>query len=171
MEEIYRVGIYSDTHGWLDPGLIDRFSDCREVWHAGDAGSADVFEPWRSRGILRAVFGNIDGTEVRQLAPEYCVFKVQDFTILMLHIAGKYPRYSPLAARLIQSCKPGMLVCGHSHICRVVKEGGLLYVNPGAAGRSGFHQQRTALKIGFRNGRPVELEVLELGSRSGQLKA
>lgn len=166
MEDFFRVGIYSDTHGWLDPQLIEKFSDCREVWHAGDAGSPDVFEPWRSSGILRAVYGNIDGSNIRQLAPEYTVFSLQDFTVLMLHIAGKFPRYSPLAAKLIKQYKPGMLVCGHSHICRVVHEGGLLYVNPGAAGRNGFHQQRTALKIGFRNGRPAELQVVELGPRS-----
>jgi putative phosphoesterase len=169
MEDIYRVGIYSDTHGWLDPQLVEKFSDCREVWHAGDAGSVNVFEPWRSAGILRAVYGNIDGAEVRGLAPEYSFFHVQGFPVLMLHIAGKHPRYSPLASRLIREFKPGMLVCGHSHICRVVKEGGLLYVNPGAAGRSGFHHQRTALKIGFRDGKPVEMQVLELGPRSERM--
>jgi putative phosphoesterase len=169
MEDIYRVGIYSDTHGWLDSQLVEKFSDCREVWHAGDAGSVEVFEPWRSSGILRAVYGNIDGAEVRGLAPEYSCFHVQGFPVLMLHIAGKHPRYSQLASRLIREFKPGMLVCGHSHICRVVKEGGLLYVNPGAAGRSGFHHQRTALKIGFREGKPVEMQVLELGPRSDRM--
>ncbi len=166
MEELYRIGIYSDTHGWLDPQLKEKFADCREVWHAGDAGSAHVFEPWLSEGKLRAVYGNIDGNEIRVLAPEFHFFELQGFRILMLHIAGKHPRYSPLAARLIREHRPQMLVCGHSHICRVVQEGGLLYVNPGAAGRNGFHLQRTALKLGFRNGKPVEMQVLELGPRS-----
>jgi putative phosphoesterase len=166
MEETYRIGIYSDTHGWLDPKLSEKFADCREIWHAGDAGSPEVFEPWLSSGKLKAVYGNIDGSAVRLLAPEYQLMEVQGFRVLMLHIAGKSPRYSPLAARLIREFRPGMLVCGHSHICRVVNEGGLLYVNPGAAGRSGFHHTRTALKIGFRNGKPVEMQVLELGPRS-----
>ena len=169
MEEIYRVGIYSDTHGWLDPRLIQDFEDCKEVWHAGDAGNVGVFEPWLSKGNLRAVYGNIDGNEVRKITPEYSFFHVQGFPILIIHIAGKHPRYSPEAAKLIKSLKPRMLVCGHSHICRVVQEGGILYVNPGAAGVHGFHKERTALKIGFRDGTPVELQVLELGPRAAGL--
>lgn len=169
MVEIYRVGIFGDTHGWLDPQLVEKFAACNEIWHTGDAGSTVVFEPWISESRLKAVYGNIDGTAVRLIAPEFQLIDVQGFRILMLHIAGKFPRYSPTAARLIREYRPGMLVCGHSHICRVVKEGGLLYVNPGAAGRSGFHTIRTALKIGFREGKPVEMEVLELGPRSERI--
>jgi putative phosphoesterase len=167
MQNQCKIGILSDTHGWLDPVLVEKFSDCDQVWHAGDAGSPEAFEPWLSSGKLKAVFGNIDGPEVRNFAPEFQLMEIQGFRILMLHIAGKFPRYSPLASRLIRDYKPGMLVCGHSHICRVVKEGGILYVNPGAAGRSGFHKQRTALKISFENGKPVQLELLELGPRTG----
>jgi putative phosphoesterase len=170
MSELYSVGIYSDTHGWLDPQLVEKFDGCAEIWHAGDAGDSSVFEPWLSQGKLKAVFGNIDGNDVRLLAPEFQFFRVQGFPILMMHIAGKYPRYSPLAARLIRELKPGMLVCGHSHICRVVKEGGLLYVNPGAAGRNGFHNLRTALRMGFRGGKPAEVQVIELGPRSGFIR-
>lgn len=160
------IGIYSDTHGWLDPQLLTDFADCNQVWHAGDVGSEDVLQPWLETGKLVGVYGNIDGPEIRGLLPEYQFFRVQGFPVLMIHIAGKHPRYAPAAAQLIRQYKPKMLVCGHSHICRVVQEGGLLYVNPGAAGKYGFHQIRTALKMTFQNGKPVEVKVLELGKRA-----
>ena len=160
------VGIYSDTHGWLDPTLVNDFADCEQVWHAGDVGQPEALEPWLSTGNLKGVYGNIDGAEIRSILPEYQFFEIQDFPILMIHIAGKHPRYSARALELIKSLQPKMLVCGHSHICRVVQEGGLLYVNPGAAGRNGFHHQRTALKMTFQNGRPIEMKVLELGKRA-----
>lgn len=161
-----QIGIYSDTHGWLDPALIDDFADCDQVWHAGDVGHEAVLEPWRSQQKLRGVSGNIDGTEIRSILPEYQFMEVEGFPVLMIHIAGKYPRYTPVVQKLIQEFKPKMLVCGHSHICRVVQEGGILYVNPGAAGRHGFHHMRTALKLTFSNGKPVEMKVLELGKRA-----
>jgi len=168
MERV-EIGIFSDTHGWLDPDLITDFKDCTQVWHAGDLGAISVVEPWMKLNKLRAVYGNIDGTEIRQYFPEFQFFDVQGFPVLILHIAGKYPGYSPLARKLIRELKPRMLVCGHSHICRVVKEDGILYTNPGAAGRHGFHKMRTALKIVFQGGKPVQVKVLELGSRSERL--
>lgn len=160
------IGIYSDTHGWLDPQLIADFSDCDQVWHAGDVGQPEVLEPWLSKGILKGVYGNIDGTEMRHILPEFQFFEVQGFPVLIIHIAGKHPRYSQKANELIKQWKPKMLVCGHSHICRVVQEGGILYVNPGAAGRHGFHPVRTALKLVFQEGKPIEMKVLELGKRT-----
>ena len=170
MEE-YQVGIFSDTHGWLDPDLINHFSDCQEVWHAGDIGDLGVLETWRKKGNVRAVWGNIDGNEVRSATKEYFYFEVQGFPVLMIHIAGKYPRYTPQTNALLKQLKPKMLVCGHSHICRVVKEGAILYVNPGAAGRNGFHNVRTALKLKFSEGKPVEMKVIELGPRSDKIIA
>lgn len=160
------IGIYSDTHSFFDPQLVSDFGDCEEVWHAGDVGNVFSLGPWLKMGNLRAVWGNIDGQEIRTIVPEYQLFDVQGFRVLLIHIAGKFPRYSPKAGQLIREFKPQMLVCGHSHICRVVQEGGLLCVNPGAAGIHGFHQKRTALKISFENGKPVEMRVLELGNRT-----
>ncbi len=166
MEEKVTIGIYSDTHGWLDPQLVADFSDCQQVWHAGDVGDPAVLEPWFEEKKLIGVSGNIDGSDVRGIFPEYQFFEIQGFPILMIHIAGKFPKYAPKAALLIKSLKPKMLVCGHSHICRVVQEGGVLYVNPGAAGKYGFHHMRTALKLVFQNGKPIEIKVLELGKRA-----
>lgn len=168
METEY-IGIYSDTHGWFDPALERDFEDCIQIWHAGDIGNLEALGPWLESEKLRAVYGNIDGGEVRQIFPEHQFFTVQGFPILMIHIAGKHPGYNTRVRELIKKFKPKMLVCGHSHICRVVMEGGILYVNPGAAGKHGFHKMRTALKIGFKGGKPVEVRVLELGSRASGL--
>jgi putative phosphoesterase len=167
--ERIQIGIFSDTHGWLDQELIDDFKDCDEIWHAGDLGNISVVEPWMKSGKLKAVYGNIDGTDVRAYFPEYLFFDVQGFPVLMIHIAGKHPSYNQTTRNLIRELKPRMLVCGHSHICRVVKEGGILYTNPGAAGRHGFHKMRTALKMVFENGKPIEVKVLELGKRTDLL--
>lgn len=160
-----QVGIFSDTHGWLDPRLETEFADCQAVWHAGDIGDVSVCKPWSGLSGFRAVYGNIDGDAVRRLYPEYQIFDIDGFRILLIHIAGKHPRLTARCRELVKQYRPGMLVCGHSHICRVVKEGGLLYVNPGAAGKYGFHTMRTALKITFQNGKPTSLKVLELGPR------
>jgi len=170
MEE-FHIGIFSDTHGWLDTALIEHFADCQEIWHAGDIGNLSVINHWQKKGNIRAVWGNIDGHEVRSHTKEYFYFEAQGFPILMIHIAGKYPRYTPQTKELIKLLKPKMLVCGHSHVCRVVQEGGILYVNPGAAGRNGFHHIRTALKLKFVGGKPVEMKVIELGPRSEQVIA
>ncbi len=162
------IGIFSDTHGWLDPQLLSDFESCDEVWHAGDIGNLSVIRNWQLKGNLRAVWGNIDGMDVRYETHEYLHFTIQGFPVLMVHIAGKFPRFTPQVKALIQKLKPKMLVCGHSHICKVAMEGGILYVNPGAAGNHGFHKIRTALKIKFVDGKPVEMKVLELGPRSGR---
>lgn len=165
-----RIGLLSDTHSWLDPRLKDHFAECDEIWHAGDLGHAavaDELERWKP---LRAVWGNIDGTDLRLRYPEHQRFTVEGVRVWMTHIGGRPPRYDRRVAAELRSSPPDLFICGHSHICAVQFDPALncLYMNPGACGRHGWHQVRTALRFTLRDGRPKDLEVIELGPRAGQ---
>ena len=162
-----RIGLLSDTHGWLDPRLPEYFASCDEVWHAGDLGP-DVAGLLAGLGTFRAVHGNIDDARMRAGYPADLVFTTEGLRVVMTHIGGYPGAYSPHGRRLIETHRPGLFVCGHSHICKVIPDPafGLLHINPGAAGRHGFHQVRTAVRFNIRQGKPADLEVIELGPRS-----
>jgi putative phosphoesterase len=139
-----------------------------EIWHAGDVGVASVIEELESvRKKLRGVYGNIDGTDVRKIWPENEIFVVEGVKVLIRHICGSIYKYTPETRALLAKHKPDILVCGHSHICKVQMDKRLntLYMNPGAAGKYGFHQMRTMLRFQIENGKAKNLEVIELGER------
>jgi putative phosphoesterase len=167
---LIRIGLLSDTHGWLDPRLLEYFAACDEVWHAGDLGPG-VAEQLAGRNTFRAVHGNIDDTRVRAAFPADLVFTVEGLRVVMTHIGGYPGAYSPHGRRLIDAHRPGLFVCGHSHICKVIPDpaNGLLHVNPGAAGRHGFHKVRTAVRFSIEMGKPADMQVIELGPRSAPL--
>lgn len=64
-----RIGLMSDTHGFLDPALFTHFAECDEVWHADDFGPVEVLHRLKAFKPLRAVYGNIDGAELRAELP------------------------------------------------------------------------------------------------------
>lgn len=163
-----KFGIISDTHAWLDPSLESTFKTCDEIWHAGDIGNSQVIDTLRSWSKVRAVYGNIDGGNLRQEFREVEVFDLEGIRILMIHIANKPPRYTPQVKSLIKEHQPDILVCGHSHILRVLndKPNKILFINPGAAGRSGFQQVRTVITMHITDGKIHDLKVIELGPRS-----
>jgi len=162
-----KVGILSDTHGWLDPELVDVFRDKQVdlLIHAGDIGTQEVVDQLESIAPLQVVKGNIDGGELRFL-PEICVFSVGPRKIVLRHIAGS-PRSPNMAARaLIAEHQPDIFICGHSHIPVVGRVKGALWVNPGACGRVGFHDLRFALFLYVdEDSGALEMERIHLGSR------
>jgi len=165
-----RIGIISDTHGYIDERICAHLQGCEEIWHAGDIGDAAVTNRLSEiAGVqaLRAVHGNIDGSEIRHLYPETQLFVCEGLKICMIHIAGSVPRYTPALRSLIRSEAPDILVCGHSHILKVSRdeEHKLLYINPGAAGRHGFHQERTLLLVSASGGKLHDMSVVQLGKR------
>ncbi|VXD13454.1 metallophosphoesterase [Marinoscillum sp. 108] len=165
-----RIGIISDTHSYLDPSVFKYFSQCDEIWHAGDIGTLDVLQQLEAFKPTMAVFGNVDGHDVRAASPEDQVFVREGKKILMTHIAGSLPRYNPRVRDLIKTHQPDVLVCGHSHLLKVQpdKANNLLFINPGAAGRHGFHKIKTLLRLEIQEGKIQNLEVVELGPR-GQI--
>jgi predicted phosphodiesterase len=117
------------------------------------------------------VYGNIDGAAVRYTEPLVQIFMVEGLRVLMTHIGGYPGHYVPAARQLLAQTKPGLFVCGHSHILRIMPDPklGLLALNPGAAGRHGFHHVRTLLRFGIDKGRVVDLQAVELGPRTAVL--
>lgn len=162
-----RIGILSDTHGYLDEKIFEYFKDVDMIWHAGDIGISEVTNVLKSFKPLYAVYGNIDDYALRAEFPENQIFEVEDCKILITHIAGAVGKYNPRVRLLIQQHRPNILVCGHSHIVKVMKDTkyNFLHINPGAAGIHGFHKVRTIIRFEIENGKPQKMELIELGLR------
>ena len=165
-----RIGLLSDTHGYTDPRLTDLFKDCDEIWHGGDFGDEKVSSDLSSIKKLRGVYGNIDGREIRMIHPLHLVFEIEKMKVYMTHIGGYPGNYFPEAKKMIEQERPGLFICGHSHILKVMpdKKYNLLHMNPGAAGKHGFHKMRTLIRFSIDNGKIIQPEVIELGLR-GQI--
>lgn len=162
------IGLISDTHGFLDPQVARAFADVDEIWHAGDFGAIEIAQQLAKIKPLRGVYGNIDDLGIRDKFAEDLRFQCEGVRVWMTHIAGRPGRYPANIRAKLQSDPVDVLVCGHSHICHVERSprvGGMLYLNPGAAGHAGFHVTRTLLKCRFTKGKVDNLRVVELGSR------
>lgn len=159
-----RIGILSDTHGYVHPRVADFFTGMDEIWHAGDIGDQGVVERLKTVATLRAVHGNIDGQPLRNAIPGVQCFELAGVKVLMTHIGGYPGRYDPAARQLIELHRPKLFVCGHSHILRVIYDPKheLLHINPGAAGKYGIHKSVTAVRLILEDGNMRDLEVLDL---------
>ena len=161
-----RIGLLSDTHGFLDEAVFKHFENCDEIWHAGDFGYgvADQLKGYKS---LRAVYGNIDDDKVRLIYPEQLLFQCEDVKVLMRHIGGSPPKYNPETRKEFQTHRPRLFVCGHSHILKIIYDEKLncLHMNPGAAGKEGWHKIRTILRFAIDGPDIRDCEVIELGKR------
>lgn len=162
-----RVGILSDTHGFLDEAVFEYFAQCDQVWHAGDLGSVEVLDRLGGFKPVRVVYGNVDGQDVRSAIPEDEEFECAGMRIYMTHIGGHPGRYERRAKRELERRRPHLFVCGHSHILRVERDPrfNLLYLNPGACGNTGWHKVRTLLRMTLEAGRIAHAEAIELGPR------
>ncbi|MCL2131973.1 MAG: metallophosphatase family protein [Lentimicrobiaceae bacterium] len=156
-----KIGVLSDTHSFLHPQSADFFAPCGQIWHAGDIGSTAVLETLKQWKPVRAVYGNIDGGDIRKELEEHLLFEAEQAKVLLLHIGGRPPKYNTNSKLLIERYKPTIFVCGHSHILsvRYDKTHNLLYINPGAAGNYGFHKAVTFLRFDIKQGVPSNLEV------------
>ncbi|MCX6268527.1 MAG: metallophosphoesterase family protein [Bacteroidetes bacterium] len=161
---MFHIGILSDTHGYIHPRIVDFFSGVDEIWHAGDMGNISIAHRLHALKPLRAVYGNIDGQDVRIEYPEVSVFQIEQVKVLMTHIGGYPGRYDPRAKLIIEQEKPKLFVCGHSHILKVMYDNkhNLLHINPGAAGKYGIHKSITAIRMMIENDTMHDLEVLDI---------
>ena len=158
------IGLISDTHGIFDEPFRQFLEPVDEIWHAGDFGGIQTAEAIAAFKPLKGVYGNCDGYDVRLDYPLYQLFDCEGLKVLMTHIGGYPGRYDPRARALIDEFRPGLFVCGHSHILKVVNDEkrNMLVMNPGAAGIQGFHVVRTALRFRIENADIRGLEVFEL---------
>ena len=162
-----KILLLSDTHGHLDDKIIKYVNQADEVWHAGDLGKKEIINYLTELKPLKAVFGNIDDKKIRLITKEFLYFNYEKNKILITHIAGYPGKYNKNVNRLISIYEPNILVCGHSHILKVMydKKNKHLHLNPGAAGISGFHNIRTMLRFKLDSDKIKELEIIELGKR------
>lgn len=158
-----KIGLLSDTHGWLNPKVFDFFKDCDEIWHAGDIGDISIADDLSAFKKLRAVYGNIDDFDVRREYPKFQIFTVEDVKVVMTHIGG-YPQHYEIGIKdLLIKEKPDIFVSGHSHILKVMRDEklNLLHLNPGAAGKNGFHKSLTMLRFDIERKNILNFELFE----------
>lgn len=162
-----KIGLLSDTHGYLDEAIFTHFEKCDEIWHAGDFGSIELAKKLSDFKPLRGVYGNIDGQDIRQLYPETLRFSIEGLDVFMIHIGGYPDRYTPIVKELMLHHPPQLFISGHSHILKVIydKKFKCLHLNPGAAGKQGWHKVRTLQRFDIIEGNIQNLELIELATR------
>jgi len=168
-----RIGLISDTHGFLDEKVFSYFKDCDEVWHAGDFGNG-IVERFKSFGegistgkSFKGVYGNIDDQKIRHEFPEQLVFNCEQVKVMMRHIGGSPPNYNPETRKELSIHKPQLFISGHSHILKVIYDDKIdcLHINPGAAGKQGWHKVRTIIRFAIDGSDIKNCEIIELGKR------
>ena len=163
------IGIISDTHAHWDDRYALHFADCDEIWHAGDIGSELVAD--RLEGVapvLRAVWGNADGAALRRRFKEMEIFTTEGVKVVLTHIGGYPGRYAPGIRQRLDLSQPRLLVCGHSHILKIIPDRArdLLTINPGAAGLQGWQRVRTLVKLRLDAGTIAGAQIIELAKQS-----
>jgi uncharacterized protein len=167
-----RIGLISDTHGFLDDTVIKHFENCDEVWHAGDFGEGvaqkiSFANSPEEKKRLRGVYGNIDEGMIRNEFPEQLVFMCEEVKVMIRHIGGSPPKYNPETRKELLLHKPQLFISGHSHILKIIYDDKLqcLHMNPGAAGKQGWHKVRTIIRFVIDGKEMKNCEVIELGKR------
>lgn len=164
-----RILLLSDTHSYIDNQIFKFVKQADEVWHAGDIGDIKVTDAIKELKPLRAVYGNIDNAQIRTEFPLDNEFIIEGVSVYMTHIGGYPPKYNQRTREKLQLSSPDLFICGHSHILKVMPDRklDLLHMNPGAAGKHGFHSIRTMLRFTIDKKEITNLEVIELGKRGG----
>ena len=162
-----RIGLISDTHGFLDEAVFQHFEECDEIWHAGDFGTAAIADRLKTFKPLVGVYGNIDGYDVRSVYPQSQVWNCEGVTVYMTHIGGYPPRYVAGIKQQLVSSGARLFICGHSHILKIMYDDKIncLHMNPGAAGKQGWHKVRTLVRFTIEETDIKNCDVIELGSR------
>ena len=167
-----KIGLLSDTHHYLDETIFEHFKNCDEIWHAGDFGTIEIAEQLlkcqaTTNGhtpILRGVYGNIDGYDVRSIYPEKLRWKCEGVEVFMIHIGGYPPKYNPAVKKELIANPAQLFISGHSHILKVMYDANLecLHMNPGAAGKQGWQKVRTIIRFAIDGKEIKNCEVIEL---------
>lgn len=159
-----KIGVLSDTHGYLHPEAYSFFNNCDEIWHAGDIMDASILDELRLISpCVRAVYGNCDGWDIRRELSESLVFTCEGHKVALMHIVGTPGKYQPEALHIIRTEHPTIFVAGHSHILKIMqdKTHNLLYLNPGAAGRYGWHTRLTMVRLQINGQNLSNLEIYD----------
>ncbi|RYE06965.1 MAG: metallophosphoesterase [Sphingobacteriaceae bacterium] len=159
-----KIGLLSDTHSYLDPAVFKHFADVDEIWHAGDFGNLSLADELAAFKPLRGVYGNIDGQDVRIVYPLNLRFFCEEVDVWITHIGGYPDKYNAAVKPEIYTNPPTLFITGHSHILKVIfdKKINCLHLNPGAAGKQGWHKTQTLMRFCIDGKNISNLEVIEL---------
>jgi uncharacterized protein len=162
-----KIGLISDTHNFLDEAVFKHFDKCDEVWHGGDFGTVEIANRLKEFKPLKGVYGNIDGYDVRSVYPLKMIWHCEAVKIYMTHIGGYPARYAPGIKKDLMDSEARLFIAGHSHILKVIYDDKIncLHMNPGAAGKQGWHKVRTLLRFTIDGADIRDCEVIELGPR------
>lgn len=162
-----RIGLISDTHGYLDEAVFEHFKNCDEVWHVGDFGNEEIAKRLKEKISFKGVYGNIDGQDIRKEFPEQLVFMCEGVKVMMRHIGGYPPKYNPATKKEMDIHKPQLFISGHSHILKIMYDDKIncLHINPGAAGKHGWQKVRTIVRFVIDCKEMKDAEVIELGPK------
>ena len=162
-----KIAIISDTHSFIDEKIYNLIANCDEIWHAGDFGFSNQIQNFIKKYNIKGVHGNIDGNTIRSLYPKITKFTCEGVKVLITHIGGYPKKYKPEIIEEIKTYKPDLYICGHSHILKIMYDDDykLLHINPGAAGKEGFHKQKTIVLLEIQNTKIKNIKVADLGPR------
>ena len=159
-----RIGLISDTHNYLDEVVFRHFENCDEIWHAGDFGSAEIADKLKDFKPLRGVYGNIDGTDIRSNYPYLLRWNCEEVAVMMIHIGGYPGKYAREVKAEFKRQPAQLFICGHSHILKIMYDPvvSCLHINPGAAGKQGWHKVRTLVKFVIDGENIRDANVIEM---------
>jgi uncharacterized protein len=162
-----RIGLISDTHSYLDDAVFRHFEQCDEIWHGGDFGNVALAEKLAAFRPLKGVYGNIDGYDIRSVYPEVLRWRCEDVEVLMCHIGGYPGKYTAVVNAELKKSAPKLFISGHSHILKIIYDSqyDCLHINPGAAGKEGWHKLRTIVLFSIDRSEIKDCQVIELGKR------
>ena len=161
------IGLLSDTHSHLPKELFEHFKDVDDIWHSGDFGNVELVKQLENFKLLRGVYGNIDGQDIRSEFPECLQFEIEGIKVMLFHIGGFPPNYNKVTKPIIAAYKPQLFISGHSHILKVIYDPAMacLHINPGAAGKQGWHKVKTLIKIDIDGTDIKNCQIIELETR------
>lgn len=159
-----RIGLLSDTHGFIPERIYIFFDKVDEIWHAGDFGNLETADQLAAFKPLKGVYGNIDDHKVRTVYPMHLRFMCEEVDVWVTHIGGYPGRYERYVKPDIFNNPPDLFISGHSHILKVIydKKLNFLHINPGAAGYKGFHKVATAIRFVIDGKDIRDLEIWEI---------
>ena len=162
-----KILLISDTHGYLDETILKYMKDSDITIHAGDVGNEKLINTIRKHTVFIGVYGNIDDRLIRSTLKENEIINIENHKFLITHIAGICPNYNKKVKKLISDEKPNILIYGHSHLLKIEfdKKNQLTAINPGAAGKHGFHKKRTMIRFKISKSGLSDMEIIELGER------
>jgi putative phosphoesterase len=149
------VGVIADTHGYVDPRIETAFTGVDAIVLAGDIGGGHVLDALRVIAPVHAVYGNNDEKRDTLGLPLRADFALGGVRV---HLVHQLPHAQPPADAHV-------VVYGHSHRALIEQRDGLWYVNPGAAGRAGFHRVQTVALLQIARRRITGARIVELGPR------